>query len=488
MLEATLAFIEQHRLLPAEGGVVVAVSGGADSLCLLHILRRLCGGRATRYPSVRLHVAHLNHLLRGDAGAADALYVAQLAADWGLPVTIGAIDVPALAREEKRSLEEAARVARYRFLRALAGGGRIAVAHHADDQVETILLHWLRGAGQASTAGMPPRQGDLIRPLLSARREEIALYCQQHALQPRQDASNGEARFLRNRVRHELLPVLESLQPAMRTIVLRNAEVARVDAQWIEAQVDDAWPAAVASELAASSRLNVDALLSLPPSIQRHLLRRVTAGFCGGQSPLELRHYILIEQLLRREQSTPSAPKQLDLPGRLSASRNGPFMVIEHGNARRQALFSAASRERKLPLPGRVEIEGTPWTAAAECVTGACLREARQALRDEDWPRLWRLLPSTRHTVYVDGGCSGAEFLVRTRRSGDRIQPLGMLNEKKVQDMLVDARIARDERAGIPLFFSAAHCVWLAGICLDERVKLTRKTQSIIRLSIESRG
>ncbi len=485
MLAATVAYIERYQLLPADGTIIVAVSGGADSLCLLHILHRLCGHPTKRYPLLHLHVAHLNHRLRGAASAADAAFVAQIAANWELPVTLGEIDVAALARKEKRSLEDAARVARYRFLRSLADGRRIAVAHHADDQAETLLLQWLRGTGLAS--GMLPLQQDIVRPLLAAYKAEILLYCQQHGLRPLQDASNFDPRFMRNRVRHELLPLLESMNPAIRATLLRNAEVARVDAEWIEAQVDSAWPAVVSAEGAASIELAADALLALPLSIQRHLLRRATARLCLGQSPLELRHYVLLEQLLQREQLARGTSQQLDLAGGLHVHCAGRVLVFEHTSTHRraEATFSKAAAGQLLPLPGRVRIEGTPWTAVAEFVSGACLQEVQQALSAEDWPRVWRLLPPARHTVYIDAERIDVCLEVRTRRPGDRIQPLGMAHEKKVQDVLVDAHVARAERASVPLFFAPFHCVWLAGICLDERVKLGSKTRRIIRLSVE---
>src|SRR5690348_15320469 len=146
IVEYVTTYIEQHQLLPESGRVIVAVSGGADSLCLLHLLHSLCGP-GKRYPGVQLHVAHLDHQLRGKASAGDADAVARLAAAWELPVTIGLVDVAALARREQRSLEDAARTARYRFLHEVAQGQPIAVAHHKDDQVETLLLHWLRGGG-----------------------------------------------------------------------------------------------------------------------------------------------------------------------------------------------------------------------------------------------------------------------------------------------------------------------------------------------------
>lgn len=179
MLEKVIAYIDRYQLLPEQGEIVVAVSGGTDSLCLLHLLHRLCGA-GKQYPGVGLHAAHLDHMLRGAESARDAQAVAEILAAWEIPLTLGTIDVPALARAEKRSLEDAARIARYRFLREVAGGRRIAVAHHADDQVETLLLHWLRGSGLAGLVGMPPRQQDIIRPLLEITRAETVAYCQEH--------------------------------------------------------------------------------------------------------------------------------------------------------------------------------------------------------------------------------------------------------------------------------------------------------------------
>jgi tRNA(Ile)-lysidine synthase len=514
MLETIAAYIERHHLLPPSGEIIVAVSGGADSLCLLHLLHRLCGP-GKRYPELRLHAAHLNHKLRGEASAQDAAVVAQIATAWGLPLTVGELDVPALARQERRSLEDAARTARYRFLREVARGQPIAVAHHADDQVETLLLHWLRGAGLAGMVGILPRQQDIIRPLLEVSHAQTVAYCQQHQIVPLQDASNTDPRFLRNRIRHELLPLLESLNQGIprdksgviclggrfgtgiRATLLRNAEVMRVDAEWIEAQVDASWPTVILEEQADSIRLNLAALLALPLSIQRHLLRRVTANLCAGQSPLELRHYTLIEQLLHAQHSHPeqhchperSKGSQLDLPHQLHVICEADNVVFERSQGNVLVPF-VGTREASalLPIPGRVQVPGTPWIAIAEMLPHELLQQVQQALSREDWSLVWQLLPSTPDTVYVDAGVVGLEvgsnLQVRTRRPGDRIQPLGMAQEKKVQDILVDKHIPRPARSHIPLFFSASHCLWLAGVCLDDRVRLTSRTQHILRLSI----
>src|SRR6266700_2874758 len=388
MLDTISAYIDQHQLLPESGIIIVAVSGGADSLCLLHALRQLCGNAPqARYPGVRLHVAHLNHRLRGEASYQDAAYIARLADAWGLPATIGEVDVPALAREERRSLEEAARTARYRFLREVAQGRPIAVAHHADDQVETLLLHWLRGSGLSGMSGMLPRHQDIIRPLLAVTHAQTVAYCQQHDLTPLEDASNSDPHFLRNRIRHELLPLLESMNPGIRSTLLRNTEVISVDVQWLEAQVDTCWPSIVLTEQENHSTLDISALLALPLSLQRHLLRRLTAQLCAGQSPLELRHYLLLEELLRRE-VTDASLLALDLPAQLVVTRNFNTVTFTRLKSNRektqQPVFSIADQEQILPVPGQIAIQNTPWLASAELVPPLQTQQVRQALLREE--------------------------------------------------------------------------------------------------------
>jgi tRNA(Ile)-lysidine synthase len=490
MLDTVRVYLERYHLLPEQGTIVVAVSGGADSLCLLHLLHQLCGP-GKQYHKVQLHVAHLNHQLRGQESERDAAVVAQLAHAWLLPVTIGSIDVAALARQERRSLEDAARVARYRFLREVAQGQLIAVAHHQDDQVETLLLHWLRGGGLASMVGLQPRQQDIIRPLLCVTHADTLVYCEQHHLVPLEDASNSDLQFLRNRIRHELLPLLMELNPGIRETLLRNAETMRVDFAWIEEQIDAYWPKIVSSEEDGCIRLSLPTLRKLPLSLQRHLLRRVTARLNAGQSALELRHYHLIEQLMDRQASR--ATLTLHLPNHLHVSRTGDMLEFKHVHeklTRTEGL--PESVEVPLPIPGQVAVPGTSWIAMAEMLPEELLQQVRIALQRQDWTAVWRILPSTPSTVYVDAdkltdsqeNRTSPVLYVRTRRNGDRIQPLGMTYEKKIQDLLVDKHIPRAERDQLPLFFTTTHCVWLAGVHLDDRVCLTRETRNVVRLSI----
>jgi tRNA(Ile)-lysidine synthase len=488
MLERVIACIERYQLLPERGEVIVGVSGGADSLCLAHLLRQFCGP-GKRYPGITLHAAHLNHMLRGAESERDASAVASIMDEWEIPCTLGKVDVPALAKREKRSLEDAARVARYRFLRKLAGGGRIAVAHHADDQVETLLLHWLRGSGLAGLVGMSPRQGDIIRPLLEITRAETQDYCRSHGIVPLEDHSNSDPRFLRNRVRHELLPLLQQLNPGIQSTLLRNAEVARVDLAWLEEQVDTCWPRVVLSERENAFVLTRSALEGLPLSLQRHLLRQVAARLCDGQSPLEPRHFSLIETLLKEHNG--GQERALDLPQRLRVRCQHDSLIFERRNSADEtpsALSSqqfASFEEVILPIPGEILVPGTTWRAGAEVLSQELTSRVVQALRLEDWPEVWRLLDQPdRYTAYIDGGSAGAQLRVRAWRPGDRMQPLGMNGEKKLQDIFIDKHIARGERATTPLFFADTHCLWAASITIDQRARLTGKTRRILRLSI----
>ena len=238
--------IEEHDLLVAGESVVVGVSGGPDSLCLLHLLRHL-----SRAYDLTLHVAHLDHGIRGEESRVDAQFVADLARQWELPATVERADVPRLAEEEGLAIEEAARRARYRFLARVAGqvgASRIAVGHNADDQAETVLMHFLRGSGLAGLRGILPlsplgelRLGQserdsplaaelrLIRPLLEVPRSAIEAYCRDQELSPRFDRSNLDTTYYRNRLRHKLLPVLETYNPNVREVLRRTAQVMAAD-------------------------------------------------------------------------------------------------------------------------------------------------------------------------------------------------------------------------------------------------------------------
>ena len=271
-----------------------------------------------------------------------------------------------------------------------------------------------------------------------------------------------------------------------RSTLLRNAEIMRVDAEWIDAQVEQAWSAVVRSEQDTILVLSIPHIRALSLSIQRHLLRRVTSVLSAGQSPLELRHYLLIEQLMQRENTTQNM--SLDLPDALIVRRDHDTLIFhrrDRGEAHPAAMLHGIDEPVLLPVPGSAILQGTPWLASAEFVSEEIVEKVRVAVKRQDWQRVWRILPATTHMVYLDAEYVSSFLRIRTRRPGDVLRPFGMMREKKVQDILVDKHIPRDQRDTLPLFFNAdGFPIWLGGVCVDDRARLTEHTQHIICLKL----
>ncbi len=295
-------FIAGHRLARRGETVLVAVSGGADSVCLLHVLVAL-----QERLGIRVRAAHLNHRLRGAESNGDARYVLRLARRLEVPLTAGSRDVRAYQAERRLSLEDAARQVRYGFLAEVAGkvgAACVAVGHTADDQVETILMHLVRGAGPAGLVGMKPLSAwtspglaglTVVRPLLAVGRQETHSYCREHRLRPRADSSNLSSSPLRNRIRQELMPLLLSYNPRVGEALVRTAETLEADLSFLEECVTGAWMEVVRGE-DGEIVLDRDRVLALHPAVQRHLLRRAVREVLGDLEDIEWKH---IEQMRR---------------------------------------------------------------------------------------------------------------------------------------------------------------------------------------------
>src|SRR5690242_14200760 len=269
--------VQRHALWSPSARLVVAVSGGADSLCLLGALLAL-RERGHRLAPGEIVVAHFDHGLRGDESREDANFVRQLATELGILCVTGHPDA-SYSTDLRVSIEDWARRARYAFLRRVAAeheAERIVTGHTRDDQAETILLHWLRGSGLAGLRGMAPLRGDIARPLLDVTHAQTVAYCAAMGWQPREDSSNADPRFLRNRIRHELLPLLATYNPGIRDLLVRNGELLADDEAYLEAQTQVAW-----NELAevntyefrkgnirGSVRLRLEQLCALPVAIR----------------------------------------------------------------------------------------------------------------------------------------------------------------------------------------------------------------------------
>ncbi|HEX7365101.1 MAG TPA: tRNA lysidine(34) synthetase TilS [Dehalococcoidia bacterium] len=458
-------YVRANRLISAGDRLVVGVSGGADSVCLLHIL-----ARCREDLGVDLHVAHLNHMLRGTESDNDAAHVSGLAQKLGLPATIESRDVAAYQTSHNCSLEEAAREVRYRFLAEVAdktGAVAVAVGHTSDDHVETILLHWLRGTGIAGLRGLRPRSAlnfaengeriDVIRPLMETRRQETIHYCRRHRLSPRKDSSNESLSFLRNRIRLELLPVLRSYNPGIDKVLLRLAEIAVDDVSFIEEQAYLLWPG-LAQQEGDAVYLEVNKILPLPPALQRQVFKMAVSQLRGDLKDVEADHIEAMMELLKK----PAGKKFILTDGLTLTTEYGRLVVTATGTS--TCPLPELSDSIALNIPGETKIAG--WR-----VTGEVLSDSSGG--------------DNGIIASFDLDKAGRKLEVRRRKPGDRFQPLGMRQIKKLQDFMVDAKIPRDWRDRVPLVSSGKQILWVVGYRIDDRVKVTDKTKQILRLRFE---
>ncbi len=423
--------------------VVVAVSGGADSVALLHVLRELRQALA-----LSLHVAHVDHRLRADSDR-DARFVTDLAARFALPVDVLPVDVPS-----QGSPEDAARRARYAALEALAdriGADRIAVAHTADDQAETVLMRVLEGAGPGGLAGIPPRRGRIIRPFIEARRSDVVGALAHAALEWREDPTNVDRRFLRNRVRHDILPMLAKERPDIVAALARTARLARESRETMERLAADEL-ARVAIIERDGIVLPLDRLRALPRELAAEVLQQ-SAARLGTRAPMRA----WAHRGLRRVLAAPEPRRPFRLSG-----------VTVEVSSKRVRL----SRGPRPPLPPRSL--SAPGTTA--------LPEAGVVIIAELLDRQGFTVPRDPRIVAFDADALGP-LTVRGRRRGDRFLPFGSV-DRKLTHFLIGAKVPRWERATVPLVDAAGTIVWVAGVRRGAAAPVTAATRRVLRLSV----
>ena len=481
--------VKENDLLARGDPVVLGVSGGPDSVGLLYLLRGIG-------LDLRLHIAHLNHLIRGAEAEEDARFVARLAEELGLPATIEARDVPAAQKRLGGSLEEAARRERYAFLEEVAekvSAKKIALGHTADDQVETILQHILKGTGLRGLRGMlsrrPLRPGSglfVIRPLLGIWHQEIEEFLGEQCITFRRDRTNVERSFLRNRLRHELLPLLEAdYNKGIKEALLRLGQGAQLAYDFLTQKVLEVEEKGLICRTSnvghRTSDVDISLLLDLHPAVASEFIREVAGRLSVKQKPVRasaglgsklrdfsITHFKEIMRLARGETG-----KVMHLPG-------GVRVVKEYGQLRFEAAETGESEradfaevEELIRVPGRTEIADFGLEFEVE------------ATRKEDFEDF--LKRKSRWQEAVDMACVSVPLRVRYRRSGDRFWPLGARGEKKLKEFFINQKVPRRLRDRIPLVVSGERVVWVVGYRIDERVKVTETTQDILSVSVRRR-
>ena len=454
-----LETIKEYKLLKKGERVLVAVSGGADSISLLQLLDS-CKEKL----EITLHVAHLNHMIRKGDSQLDVRYVQCLAQNLGIPITVESINVPVFAKERKMSLELAAREIRYAFLERVAdkvGAQKIAVGHTADDNVETFLMRLLRGAGLKGLCGIPVKRGRIIRPLMKIWRREIEDYVGSLKLVPRRDYTNYESKYMRNRVRLKLIPQLKIYNLNIKEVVLQTILLLTEDRQYLNAKVEEALDNIVLSHKEQELVLDIPNLRGLEYPIQGHLIRMAIEKIKGNLSDLS---YVHVHNILDSLDSTEKWEQHL--PGGIFVSGYRGRLVVNREKSReREKKFYNYS----LPVPGEIEIDELGKKLRATILDEFSLDQFDQA---------------DPNIAHVDYSVLSKNLVVRNKQSGDRFSPLGMRATKKLQDLFVDEKIPAELRDAIPIVESKGKIVWVGGIRVDDRARVKKSTKKVVKLEL----
>ena len=438
------------RLFKPGDTVIVALSGGMDSCVLLDILAGLKGVCS------RLVIAHLNHCLRGAESDLDEQFCLELAEQHALPFTSRRIDVAALARSKGLNLEDAGRRARIVFLdevRTQWQASVIALAHHADDQAETVLMRLLRGSGATGLSGMSIRGNHLVRPLLTSSRSDIENYLRARGLKHREDASNRDTTFLRNRIRHELLPLLTNYNPAIRERLVTTATLLADENQLLETQAS-ALSTKVCTTTDAGVTFSLAHLKGEYPALQRRLFRQALTALAGDGDHFSQRHIQSLEQLI----NSPRPNASLNLPRGITALREYGILRLQKSSPVKAEVLD----EMEIGGPGQYQLcNGSSVTVsmASAPLHPASLSAGMELFDLDKAPFPWR---------------------VRTFRPGDRISPLGMTGSKKLKDLFIDQKIPRGDRKRIPLFFSNNTLIWVCGMRISRLAAVDEMSKNII--------
>jgi tRNA(Ile)-lysidine synthase len=461
--------VHQQRLFLPGQHLIVAVSGGPDSITLLSLLHRLA-----KPWRLTLTAVHCNYGLRGPESDGDESFVKAFCQDRHLSLVIHRPKL--VKRRQRSSFQAAARDARYDFMKQLAhevGADYIAVGHTANDQAETVLMWMMRGAGMAGLAGMSyAREDRIIRPLLASTREEVLAYLDHEGLAHRHDSSNDKLLYHRNRIRRELLPIITQLAPSAVRLLQRQADVLREEEQYLETMTSDLMRALVRQDSAGVQRLNRQAFVELPVALQRRLVRTVLRAYDEERRASSLRVVESVRRvLLNGKSGTRLSLKQAIVTLDEESVRLSPMRGIHTDEVGSELRKSECMRTS---VPSTVYWARTGQEIHVQHMT---LREAERGGTSRSAQR--GLFDADRYSE---------PLVIRSWQAGDRFSPQGMKGRsKKLQDFFTDRKIARHQRDTIPLLVAPEGILWVVGMRQDERFIVSHGTSRCLVVSVSNR-
>ncbi|MFZ1682603.1 MAG: tRNA lysidine(34) synthetase TilS [Candidatus Zixiibacteriota bacterium] len=451
--DRTHEYISSQSLIQPHDSVLVALSGGPDSVALLHVLAKL--RKELRFS---LGAVYVNHLIRVDAAAAEEKFCQKLCDKVKVRLHIVRENIPYLALVQKKGLEETGRDYRYKVFESMAshhGYTRVALGHHRDDQVETILFRIIRGTGPSGLQGMAARRGRIIRPLLSVTKADILAYLKKHRLTYCKDSSNESSEFSRNYIRNKLLPeIRERLNPQVDQAILNLSEIISLEEEHLAQVTERAFDESVKTTTGGKIQLDLNRLEGYPLWLRRRLLR-----FCLQKSSGSTE--VALATVDRLIQFNSKRGKACSLPNRVQATIVEDQLILIGGKPIR---FSERLVPGKSAIVEQLRIKLKSTVAAYRT-------------KKSKWRR-----QSTR--VVMDVTKVAAPLVIRSIRAGDKFQPLGLRGTKKVSDYLTDRKVASLFRDEIPVVCDKEGIIWLVGFEIADRVKVADTTRKVLRLEI----
>ena len=460
MLEQVRRTIDHYRLLEKGDRVIVGVSAGVDSMVLLHLLNAF-----RQEFDLFLIVTHIHHGLRPVESEKEAELVRKESVRLGLPFEYGRFNVKEFQESEGFSMQDAARRIRFQFFHDLLkkyGGGKIALGHNADDQVETVLLRLIRGSGLKGLKGMlPMRQGRIIRPLLEVWREEIDCFARENSISYLTDSSNLKGDYLRNRLRLNLIPLIEQdYQSGFRRAILKTSAFLRDENDFIEKEAEKAYRE-IAHEERGELVFKFSAYQYFHKAIQWRIIQKALERMDGGATMDEGEWSDV--NLVYRKLKQPPASLLLELSHGFCVEKRYDKVLLRKGRIKTIPPF-----EVELRIPGQTYIKEI---------------EKEVVVEERDWDRS-KPIDESLNVAFLDYERLNLPLRMRNFRPGDRFQPLGTKGTQKLKDFFINRKIPKFERPSIPLLISGEAIAWIVGYRIDERFKVTSETKRILRVEI----
>ena len=458
-------------MLKPEDSVVIGVSGGPDSVALFHMLFKI----APRY-SFRLGVAHLNHCLRQNDSDKDAEFVESLAATFDLPCYVRKRDTRRYQRENRLSLEEAARCVRYEFLDEIAQTyqyNKIALGHHADDNAELLLMNLFRGTGTLGLSGIPPKRDEkIIRPMIRLRRSDIIDFLDQNRLKYVLDRTNADTRHLRNRVRHDLIPVLQkAYNPNISDTLNRLSTIIRSEEEWIEDMIQPFFEKAALCILGNRIELSVPVLSRYHKALKRRVIRMALAKVKGDLRRIGFVNIDSVIDLLMKKSSF----GKIDLPAGIRIRRDRDTIQVFRSQER--GPDDHRDNDQWDAFSFEYQIEKFEPIFVKEI--NAHIRFSEIGIEDMTDYRC-----TGQHANFFDKDALNLPMVLRNFRPGDAFRPLGVSGTQKLKKFFIDKKVPRRERLKCPILLSCGKIVWVVGHRIDESVKVTPATKNVLKVEL----